>query len=171
MVALNSPSLNSILQEEINSLQRTKNWVVSILNTIPLVYKTIWLNYSLKKLNTRILLFSLTIKGLRSEAVSKIDNTEKYQFKDVITKLSEILNYNIKFKESFSKFESVAKGYSSYPYFKKINNNLSEIIDNLYDTILILKKANKRQSIETSDLAKNISKKSLLSLQKVFESD
>ncbi|MEO9144542.1 MAG: hypothetical protein ABI237_03210 [Ginsengibacter sp.] len=171
MVVLNSPSLNSILQEEINSLQRTKNWVVSILNTIPLIYKTILLNYSLKKLNTRILLFSLTIKGLRSEAVSKIDNNEKYQFKDVITKLSEILNYNIKFKESFSKFESVAKGYSSYPYFKKINNNLSEVIDNLYDTILILKKANKRQSIETSNLAKSISKKSLLSLQKVFESD
>jgi len=171
MVALNSPSLNSILQEEINSLQRTKNWVVSILNIIPLVYKTILLNYSLKKLNTRILLFSLTIKGLRSEAVSKIDNTDKYQFKDVITKLNEVLNYNIKSKESFSKYESIAKGYSSYPYFKKINNNLSEIIENLYDTILILKKANKRQSIETSDLAQSISKKSLLSLQKVFESD
>lgn len=171
MVALNSSSLNSILQEEINSLQRTKNWVVSILNIIPLVYKTIWLNYSLKKLNRRVLLFSLTIKGLRSEALSNIDSSEKYQFKDIINKLNEVLNYNIKFKETFSKFESVAKGYSSYPYFRKITNNLCEIIDNLYDTILILKKANERQSIETSDLAKSISKKSLLSLQKVFESD
>ncbi|MGN6605369.1 MAG: hypothetical protein ACTHK8_23185 [Ginsengibacter sp.] len=171
MVALNSPSLNSILQEEINSLQRTKNWVVSILNTIPLVYKTILLNYSLKKLNSRVLLFSLTIKGLRSEALSKIDGNEKYQFKEIITQLNEVLNYNIKFKESFSKFESVAKGYSSYPYFKKINSNLSEIIDNLYDIILILKKANKRQSIETSDLAKGISKTSSVSLQKVFEID
>ena len=171
MVSLNSPSLNSILQEEINSLKRTRNWVVSVLYTIPLVYKTIWLNHSLKKLNTRILSFLLTIKGLQSEAVSKIDTTKKYEFKDVVIKLNEILNYNIKLKESFSKFELVAKGYSSYPYFKKINNNLSEIIESLYDTILILKKANKRQSIETSDLAQSISKKSFLSLQKVFESD
>ncbi len=121
----------------------------------------------LKRLNGLLISHLLSTKGGLTEISNNIDKIQGRDLSKQISSLNMWLELCISFQGELEKLieENEHKKYRDLVISQA---TLAEIIENLYSILRILKKANLKSPKETSELAKDLSRLSVNSLEKVL---
>lgn len=127
-------------------------------------------NELLKKVNSKLTAQLLYSKGFIAELNEKFDTVKGSDLSTTISDLNKLIEINILLYESVKKIKSddVRKNYTELNSTETI---LEECLENLYDLLRLLKRANKVVPGEPSELAIGVARHSANSLQKVIYGD
>jgi hypothetical protein len=121
----------------------------------------------LKKLNGLLVSHLLSTKGALIELSKNIDKIEGKDLTKQINDLENWIHINISFQDAIEQLIAQNE-HKEYPALVISQATLGEIIENLYTIQRVFKKHTLQTPKETSELARDLSKRSVQSLQKAL---
>ena len=121
----------------------------------------------LKQINSLFIQQLIYSKGILSEVQEHIDDIRNKNAQELIDLLEQLINKNIEIQ---SKAEGIVKKDvdKKYPEFEVTNVVVTETIENLYNTLRIVKRVNRKTPIGRTELANIAAMHSAKTLEKVF---
>lgn len=123
------------------------------------------LNWVFQRLNTTIAKQLLQMKGLAVTLEDEFEEVKDTNLNEIITLLNTFLNSNISFHTYLEELHDKGKS-KKYPSLLVTKDLVAETIETAYNIIRILKRANIKPNIETSELAIELSRTSINSSER-----
>jgi hypothetical protein len=103
-------------------------------------------------------------KWLLADMQIKLDAVENQDFNTLINLINRLINLNVEVQAKIEKHISKEENQQ----LTKVNLEIQETIANLYSCLRLLKKANKRNPIQTTELAKSAALRSANTLKTIY---
>ncbi len=141
-----------------------KNWVRQWLDT--LIQRSI--DKAIAQVNERLTTQLFNSKGILVDLQAKADEFQEKDFSTLIHQVGGLIKQNVIFIHEIEIITEADKR-GQFPNLNSTDSLLNRIIEVQYDILRIIKRYNKKSSQETSDLAKECSKRSISSLKTIIK--
>lgn len=164
---------NSTFRHQIEDVNKSRRKINFFFNK-PLTIIGQWMKTLLKnltqkaiiKINLRLTSQLLSSKGLLADLQSKADYFQGKDLSAFINQVDNLILQHISFNDDIEKIIE-ADNQELFPEIKTTDSLLKETIEVQYDILRILKRFHKKSTKETSDLAIESSRRSLISLETI----
>lgn len=160
---LSIPQYDSLLHHQYNDVENKARKIRIFISADFHFIKRFFVKKGVRKINNFLSSHLLKSKGILSDIESRTSDLKDKDLSHMIKGIDGIIKLEIKLKESVR--GSFEKMIHDCPEIENWEPILEETINNLYSTLRILKRQNKKTAIDTSPLAVESSKRSLTSLQ------
>lgn len=164
VASLDLSQYNSAFQYQRNDFRKTEKRLTISWNFFPAKR---FLSALLKRFNGLLMSHLLASKGTISDLKENIQEIEGKDLSKQISDLEEFILFVVSSKETINTFISSEKG-KEYPELVITNSSLEELIDNLYSIQRIFKKHTLQTPKKPSEVARELSRTSVKSLEKAL---
>jgi len=161
---LSIPQYHSVIQRQYQDAERKSKQVSFVVRfDIPFITRY-FVKRAIRKINIFLPSQLLKAKGILADLESKENQLKGRDFSEIIDDMNGIIDLNVKMHHVItSDFKEISK---EIPDFITWGSILEETIEIHYNILRLLKRQTKKNSIETTPMAVDSSKRSLTSLER-----